>query len=76
MKTEIHVNQLKNLIVEGEEERVVLPFIGLCISDDLPDVPVEASEWKELQFKISCCKTQNSVVYLMRVSPHSQMNVP
>lgn len=71
---------MSHLVVEGEEERVILPFVGLCISDDLPDIPVEALGGKELRaqllFNISCCKKLNTAVSLMTACPHSQMNVP
>lgn len=38
-KIKNHINSFNHLIVQGEEERVILPFVGLCVSDDLPDIP-------------------------------------
>lgn len=35
------VNQFSHLVIKGEEKRVILPFVGLCVSDYLADIPAE-----------------------------------
>ena len=37
----IQVNSFNHLIVKSEEERVILSFVTLSISDDLPNIPEE-----------------------------------
>lgn len=51
----IHVNQFSHLVVEGEEKRVVLPFVGLCVSDYLSNIPVE--EERRESSDCSICST-------------------
>lgn len=60
----IHVNQFSHLVVKGEEKRVVLSFVGLCIGDDLPNIPVntlkrrKSSEYSFCSIISHCKKTK------------------
>lgn len=84
----MYVNQFSHLVIKGEEKRVILPFVGLCVSDYLADIPAEEERRESSEcICISICSpfpyrkkkkttTLHSVISLMKACAHSQMNVP
>lgn len=63
----IHVNPFSHLVVEGEEKRVVLPFVGLCVSDYLSNIPVEEERRESSDCSIfstfPCCKKKKKTEF-------------